>query len=98
MAHNVDWLRQTDGVALPQIGDPEVKIVHSRILSVIGTFRQLRLSGVFCGNHQKLFRIHVLGIGIGGLLIELFKTQVWDVCYVQVAISLTFIVVGILIP
>jgi hypothetical protein len=36
--------------------------------------------------------------GIGGLLIELFKTQIWDVRYVQVTIGLTFIVVGILIP
>jgi len=36
--------------------------------------------------------------GIGGLLIELFKTQIWDFRYVQVAISLVFIVGGILIP
>ena len=41
MAHNGDCLRQTDGVTLPQIGDPEVKIVHSRVLSVMGIFRQL---------------------------------------------------------
>jgi len=40
MSHNGDCLRQTDGGALPQIGDPEVKIVHSGILSVIAIFRQ----------------------------------------------------------
>jgi hypothetical protein len=33
-----------------------------------GIFRQLSLSGVFCGNHQKLFRIHVLGIWNRGLV------------------------------
>jgi len=42
MAHNGDCLRQTAGGALPQIGDPEVKIVHSGILSVIEIFHQLR--------------------------------------------------------
>jgi hypothetical protein len=47
-------------------------------MRVMVIFRQLGLSGVFCGNHQKLFRIRVLGIWNRGLLIELFKTQIWE--------------------
>jgi hypothetical protein len=41
IAHNGDCFGQTVGGALPQIGDPEVKIVHSGILSVMAMFRQL---------------------------------------------------------
>ena len=40
MAHNGDCLREMAGGALSQIGDPEVKIVHSGILSVTGILQQ----------------------------------------------------------
>ena len=36
-------------------------------------------------------------VGIGGLLTALFKRQPWFVRYIQVAIGLTFLVLGILI-
>jgi hypothetical protein len=35
MAYNGDPLIEADRVALPQIGDPKVKIVHSEVLSVM---------------------------------------------------------------
>jgi threonine/homoserine/homoserine lactone efflux protein len=48
--------------------------------------------------HPAIFGVMFCVFGIGGLLTAVFKTQPWYVRYVQVAIGLTFIALGILIP
>jgi ABC-type anion transport system duplicated permease subunit len=50
------------------------------------------------GFHPAIFGVMFCLFGIGSLLTALLKTQRWHVRYVQVAIGLTFIVLGILIP
>jgi threonine/homoserine/homoserine lactone efflux protein len=48
--------------------------------------------------HPAIFGAMFCLFGIGALLTALFKNQPWYVRYVQVALGLTFIVLGILIP
>jgi len=48
--------------------------------------------------HPAIFGVMFCAFGIGALLTALFKAQPWHARYVQVAIGLTLIVLGILIP
>jgi multisubunit Na+/H+ antiporter MnhG subunit len=57
---------------------------------------------VFCASHE-ISPCHYFGIvfclfGIGSLLTALLNPQPWYVRYIQVALALTFIALGILIP
>jgi threonine/homoserine/homoserine lactone efflux protein len=48
--------------------------------------------------HPAIFGVVFCVFGIGSLLVALLKTQPWYVRYIQVALALTFIALGILIP
>lgn len=48
--------------------------------------------------HSAVFGLIFCTFGIGALLVALFRTQPWYLRYVQVALGLTLIVLGILIP
>ena len=55
-------------------------------------------SSVVMKFHPAIFGVVFCIFGIGSLLTALLKTQPWYVRYIQIALALMFIVLGILIP
>lgn len=84
----------------PAVNSLIAQNLRAGILSEIEISRQLGLV-LYSGGmkfHPAIFGVMFCVFGIGALLTAAFKTQPWYVRYVQVAIGLTLIALGILIP